>query len=282
VLFLLPPHYILVLATPYSNHYNGCYKLFDLHHTLECKKGGILICCHNKIKDKLVALAVKAFTPSAVHNKPCLHPSCPAQTNNVTEVQPNPINWLTVIPRKQIGATYWSVNSGNVALTASLTFTNVDAKSHCLKPPDKALEWHKKEKELKHLQAAGIHGPILPLHPFCCVHRWNPGPRSNICTSQALCLPCREIIPTLIHSVWLYQSSNEHSHGLCHTLIHERILSPHQPDQHSPPPVGVHSQSRSLPTLFQPLPWIPSCPKTNAHSNYFTPHFRADHLYTPS
>jgi hypothetical protein len=38
--------------------------------TSQCKKGGIVICHHNEIKDELVALAAKAFTPSAVHDEP--------------------------------------------------------------------------------------------------------------------------------------------------------------------------------------------------------------------
>jgi hypothetical protein len=55
-------------------HCDGCYKPFDLCHVLECKKGGLVICRHNKIKDELVALAAKAFTPSAVCDEPRIQP----------------------------------------------------------------------------------------------------------------------------------------------------------------------------------------------------------------
>jgi hypothetical protein len=44
---------------------DGCYKPFNLHQALECKKGSLIICGHNQIKGNLVALAAKAFTTSA-------------------------------------------------------------------------------------------------------------------------------------------------------------------------------------------------------------------------
>jgi hypothetical protein len=50
----------------------GCDARFTLQHALGCKKGGLVIFRHNKIGDKLVYLAGKAFTLSAIHNKPLI------------------------------------------------------------------------------------------------------------------------------------------------------------------------------------------------------------------
>jgi hypothetical protein len=51
---------------------DGCKASFTLQHALGCKKGGLVIFHHNKIRDKLVHLAGKALTPSAIRNKPLI------------------------------------------------------------------------------------------------------------------------------------------------------------------------------------------------------------------
>jgi hypothetical protein len=77
-------------------HCNGCYKSLDLRHALECKKGGLVICRHNEIKDKLVALTAKAFTHSAIHDEPRIHPGCTALAINAPAAAPrNPVIRLT-------------------------------------------------------------------------------------------------------------------------------------------------------------------------------------------
>jgi hypothetical protein len=83
------------MPTYLPTHCDGCYKPFDLHHRLECKKGGIVICRHNKINNELVALAAKAFTPSAVCDKLQINPSRSAQATNAMEAHPNPVICLT-------------------------------------------------------------------------------------------------------------------------------------------------------------------------------------------
>jgi hypothetical protein len=55
---------------------NGCDARFTLQHALGCKKGGLVIFGHNKIRDELVHMAGKAVTPSAVRDKPLIHPYC--------------------------------------------------------------------------------------------------------------------------------------------------------------------------------------------------------------
>ena len=54
---------------------------FTLQHALACKKGGLVIFHHNEIRDELVNLAGKAFTPSAVRDEPLIKPSHHATEN---------------------------------------------------------------------------------------------------------------------------------------------------------------------------------------------------------
>jgi hypothetical protein len=46
---------------------------FSLQHALRCKKGGLVIFRHDEIRDELVNLASRAFTPSAVRDEPLIH-----------------------------------------------------------------------------------------------------------------------------------------------------------------------------------------------------------------
>jgi hypothetical protein len=92
-------------STDLPTHCDGCYKPFDLCHALECKKGGLVICCHNKSKDKLVALAAKAFTPPQqfATNRESI-PVVLLRPMQRRHIQ-TPSSGLQVIPRKQTGAT---------------------------------------------------------------------------------------------------------------------------------------------------------------------------------
>jgi hypothetical protein len=48
---------------------DGCDAPFTLQYALCCKKGGLMISCHNKIWDELIHMAGKATTPSAICDK---------------------------------------------------------------------------------------------------------------------------------------------------------------------------------------------------------------------
>jgi hypothetical protein len=66
-------------------HCDGCDQKFSVRHALECKKGGLVISCHNEIRDEPVDLASKALTPSAVRDEPRIHTSCPAELLTTTD-----------------------------------------------------------------------------------------------------------------------------------------------------------------------------------------------------
>jgi hypothetical protein len=61
---------------------DGYDARFTLQHALGCKKGGLVIFCHNEIQDELVHLAGKVLTPSAVRNKPLIRPCHAADKAN--------------------------------------------------------------------------------------------------------------------------------------------------------------------------------------------------------
>jgi hypothetical protein len=63
-------------------HCDECSAKFDMCHTLQCKKGGLVIMRHNKIKDELCDLLTKALVPSAVRDEPRIHPLSPSCTDS--------------------------------------------------------------------------------------------------------------------------------------------------------------------------------------------------------
>ena len=46
---------------------NRCGTAFDVHHTLSCSKGGMVIARHNEVRDEIIYLAQRAFNSESVH-----------------------------------------------------------------------------------------------------------------------------------------------------------------------------------------------------------------------
>ena len=46
---------------------DGCGTTFGVTHALSCSIGGLVIACHNKIRDKFLYLSWRAFTSASVH-----------------------------------------------------------------------------------------------------------------------------------------------------------------------------------------------------------------------
>ena len=61
------------LDPPELPHYcNGYNATFSICHNLDCKRGGLITARHKELRDGVVDLSVKAFTPSYVHNRPLI------------------------------------------------------------------------------------------------------------------------------------------------------------------------------------------------------------------
>jgi hypothetical protein len=63
----------LLLRYDLPSHCDRCGQSFSIQHAMTCKKGGLVIVCHNKIGDELADIASKALTPSAIRDKPSMH-----------------------------------------------------------------------------------------------------------------------------------------------------------------------------------------------------------------
>ena len=55
-------------------HCYVCDTTFPIYHVLDFKKGGLIITCHNNLRDGVANLSGKAFTPSHVRHDPLIHP----------------------------------------------------------------------------------------------------------------------------------------------------------------------------------------------------------------
>ena len=65
------------LDFPDLPHYcNGLNAPFYIFHDLDCKRNGVFTCCHNKLRDGVVDLSVKYFTPSHVRDNPLIFLGC--------------------------------------------------------------------------------------------------------------------------------------------------------------------------------------------------------------
>ena len=58
----------------YQYEYNSCGKKFTLQHAMNCKFGGIIHHCHDKIKHDLMNIAAMATRESAVGAEPLIKP----------------------------------------------------------------------------------------------------------------------------------------------------------------------------------------------------------------
>ena len=55
-----------------QRHCNGCCTAFRVMHGLSCSTGSLVIARHNKICDKLLYLAQRAFAPASVRAEPLI------------------------------------------------------------------------------------------------------------------------------------------------------------------------------------------------------------------
>jgi hypothetical protein len=134
---------------------DGCDAHFSLQHALRCKKGGLVIFRHNEIRDELVNLASRAFTPSAARNEPLIH--CCA-----TEKVKTSLDKITTQNNHKEAATgedergdllirgFWTAGTDCIL---DVRVTDTDSKSCCKRTPFKVLESQEKEKKRKYLGA---------------------------------------------------------------------------------------------------------------------------------
>ena len=64
------------LSAIWPKYCDGFQARFSISHTLDCKKGGLVTARHNELRDGVVDLAGKAFTPSHVRDAPLIYSGC--------------------------------------------------------------------------------------------------------------------------------------------------------------------------------------------------------------
>ncbi len=134
------------------SHCDGCGQVFSVRHALECKKGGLVICRHNEIRDELVDLASKALIPSAVRDEPRIH-SSHAATEEKEPTDPNQ-------PAVTRQCKNRNEDRGDILIRGlwargtdciiNVRITDLDAKSNRSRDPMKVLAAHEREKKKKY------------------------------------------------------------------------------------------------------------------------------------
>ena len=133
---------------------DGCNAVFSIRHALECKKGGLVIIRHNEIRDELVDLASKAFSPSAVRDEPKIHSSRANEQETPEGRQDQPVKRLFRNDRNEdrgdvLIRGLWSKGTDCIL---DVRMTDLDAKSNKSRNPDKVLAAHEREKKKKYLE----------------------------------------------------------------------------------------------------------------------------------
>jgi len=126
-------------------HCDGCCSKFSVSHALQCKKGGLVTIRHDEIKDELIDIASRAFTPSAVRDEPVINP-CRATDNSTTaDVEATNRNRGDVLIRG-----LWERGTDCII---DVRVTDTNAKSVIRRNPEDVLEAQEREKMKKHLKA---------------------------------------------------------------------------------------------------------------------------------
>jgi hypothetical protein len=138
----------------FPSHCDGCGQNFTVRHTLECKKGGLVISCHNEIQDELSDLASNAIIPSAVHDEPLIHNSrttvgMTASEELSPQVNRNLHKNKGEDRRDVLIHGFWARGTDCII---DVRITHTDTKSNRSKDPYKVLEAHERGKKRKYLE----------------------------------------------------------------------------------------------------------------------------------
>ena len=127
----------------------GCGQQLIVWHALACKKFGLVHSRNNAIRDELVDLESKAFSPSAVRNKPKISIGrAPKEKTPELQEAPTVKKLLSDHPSDERGDVLirglWEQGTDYII---DVCLTDVDAKSCRSKTPEKVLaaqDWEKK------------------------------------------------------------------------------------------------------------------------------------------
>ena len=127
-------------------------------HALYCKRGGLVVACHNKLQDGVADLAGRAFILSHVRVIPLISSSCsvkrpkakPARTTDTTDWYSAPLPEATEQKGYLLIRDLWQ-NGTNIV--HDMRVVNTDTKSHSGKTLDKCLQEAGRVKKRMYLEA---------------------------------------------------------------------------------------------------------------------------------
>ena len=68
-------------------HCDGCQAKFSISHAPDCKKYNLITARHNDLRDGVVDLAGKSFTPSHVRDDPLIYSGCAVKRMKATPAE---------------------------------------------------------------------------------------------------------------------------------------------------------------------------------------------------
>ena len=120
-------------------HCDGCGAKFSIAHGLECKKGGLVIQRHDKIKFELQDLATRALIPYVVRNEPQIYLGRGADVDNAEGM---------FTPTEERGdlqiRNLWKHQTDCIM---DVRITNVDAQSNIHRKPEAVLLSQERQKK---------------------------------------------------------------------------------------------------------------------------------------
>jgi hypothetical protein len=178
---------------------DGCGALFTLQHALECKCGGLVIFCHNEIKEELVHMSAKAFTPSAVRKEPLIrHGRVAEREKTFTSMQTTKESDDDGNGKDKHGDIlirgFWARGTD---CNLDVRVTDTDAKSYCKRLPAKVLE--REETKI----SRGLPGETSALYTFRLFCRQPAWSRSYHFLKTPSSQTCREMATYLLRSMWV-------------------------------------------------------------------------------
>jgi len=130
--------------TPSSlpTHCMGCNDQFTVKHAMLCKKGGLIIQCHNNLKAEWHHLCVQALTATAITDKPLIHMSWDVRQAGAAATEPQPELHGGVSAHG-----FWKQGTTTIF---DIRVTDMDAASYRTTDPKTVLQCHECKKKAKY------------------------------------------------------------------------------------------------------------------------------------
>ena len=109
---------------------------------MSCRKGGLILLCHNDIAAEWGHMCGQAHGNSAVHDKPLIHNSCDVQVAGSARTAPQ--------PKLQGDMSIHGFWARGTTTIFDIRVTDTNARSQRNVDPHRVLLQHKKEKKAKY------------------------------------------------------------------------------------------------------------------------------------